>query len=130
MFCSFTLTVPHQFRYLVWGKEPGSLKHRHCRLLTQKRIFSTKLEQVVRHRNAILFQLVYSPSIYRSAHCQLNDAVVRCPCSFTLTVPNQFRYPVWGKEFCSSIPACVIVSSMFFVMGNRKFLHSTSYFLF
>jgi len=27
---------------------------------------------------------------------QINDGVTRCPRSFTLTVPNQFRYPVWG----------------------------------
>ena len=29
-------------------------------------------------------------------------------------------------EFCSSIPACVIISSMFFTMGNREFLHGIS----
>jgi hypothetical protein len=36
----FTLAVPNQFRYPVWGQEAGSLTHRHCRLLTQKLIFS------------------------------------------------------------------------------------------
>jgi len=30
------------------------------------RLIILKLEQVVMHRNAILFQLVYSPTIYRS----------------------------------------------------------------
>jgi len=30
----------NHFRYPVWGQEPGSLAHRHRRLLTQKRIFS------------------------------------------------------------------------------------------
>jgi hypothetical protein len=39
-FYFFTLAVPSQFRYPVWGQELGSLTHRHCRLLTQKRIFS------------------------------------------------------------------------------------------
>jgi hypothetical protein len=28
--------------------------------------------------------------------------------------------------FCSSIPTCVIVSSMFFTMGNQEFLHCIS----
>jgi hypothetical protein len=35
----FILAVPNQFRYLVWGQQPGSLMHRHSRMLTQKRIF-------------------------------------------------------------------------------------------
>ena len=39
-----------------------ALLRRHRRLLTEKRIFSLKLEQVVTHCNAILFQLVYSPT--------------------------------------------------------------------
>jgi len=52
-----------KFRYLIWGQEPGSLAHRHRRLLTEKRIFSLKLEQVVTHCNAILFHLVYSPTV-------------------------------------------------------------------
>jgi len=38
--CFFTLAVPNQFRYPVWGQEPGSLMHRHRNLLTQKGIFS------------------------------------------------------------------------------------------
>ena len=29
-------------------------------------------------------------------------------------------------EFCSNTLTCVIVSSMFFMTGNRKFLHGTS----
>jgi hypothetical protein len=45
-----------------FGGEPGSLKHTHRRLLTQKLLFCqtimTKLEQVVAHGKAILFQLV------------------------------------------------------------------------
>jgi hypothetical protein len=48
---------------LIWGQKPGSLAHRHHRLLTEKRIFNPKLEQVVTHCNAISFQLVYSPTI-------------------------------------------------------------------
>ena len=36
----FTLAIPYQFKYLVWGQEPSSLTHRHRRLLTEKRIFS------------------------------------------------------------------------------------------
>ena len=32
--------VPNHFRYPVWGQKPGSLTHRHCRVLTQKLIFS------------------------------------------------------------------------------------------
>jgi len=27
-----------------------------------------------------------------------NDAVGQCPYFFILTVPNQFRYPVWGRR--------------------------------
>jgi hypothetical protein len=42
----FILVVPSQFRYPVWGQEPGSLTHRHRRLLTQKRIFSPAYYQV------------------------------------------------------------------------------------
>ena len=38
--CFFTLAVTYQFRYPVWGHEPGSLTHRLRRLLTQERIFS------------------------------------------------------------------------------------------
>jgi hypothetical protein len=45
-----------------FGDRNPALTHRHRRLLTQKRIFSPKLEQVVTHCNAILFQLVYSPT--------------------------------------------------------------------
>jgi len=37
---SLFLLSQNQFRYPVWGQEPGSLTHRHCRLLTQKRRFS------------------------------------------------------------------------------------------
>ena len=36
----FILAVPNQFRYPVWGQEPGSLTHRHRRLPTQEWIFS------------------------------------------------------------------------------------------
>jgi len=30
-------------------------------------------------------------------------------------------------EFYSSIPTCVIISSMFFMMGKREFLHGMSF---
>jgi len=36
----FILAVPNQFRYPVWGQEPGSLMRRHRRLLTHERIFA------------------------------------------------------------------------------------------
>jgi hypothetical protein len=45
--------------------------------------------------------------------------------SLTLdTVMNRERPTIVG--FCSSIPTCVIVSSTFFTMGNREFLHCLS----
>jgi hypothetical protein len=40
------------------------------------------------------------------------------------TVMNGERHTF--VEFSSSIPTCIIVSSVFFVMGNRKFLHGIS----
>jgi len=40
------------------------------------------------------------------------------------TVMNRER-PTF-VEFCSSIPTFVIISSMFFTMGNREFLHCIS----
>ena len=40
------------------------------------------------------------------------------------TVMNRERPTFVG--FCSSIPTCVIISSMFFTMGNREFLHCIS----
>jgi len=42
------------------------------------------------------------------------------------TVMNRERPTFVG--FCSSIPTCVIVSSTFFTMGNREFLHCLSLF--
>jgi hypothetical protein len=58
--------VPNQFRYQFWGQEPGSLMHRHRRLLTYSVwLITRKLQQVVTHWNAILFQLVYGWTIYR-----------------------------------------------------------------
>ena len=36
----FLVAVPNQARHPVWGQEPGSVTHRHRRLLTEKRIFS------------------------------------------------------------------------------------------
>ena len=62
----FILTVPNQFRYPVCGQEPGSLMHRHRRLLTQKRIFSLAYYFTVgRSGNAVkCYQLVYRPTIY------------------------------------------------------------------
>ena len=38
---------------------------------------------------------------------------------------NEAKRPTF-VEFCSSIPTCIIISSMFFTMGNREFLHSIS----
>jgi hypothetical protein len=32
-------------------------------------------------------------------------------------------------EFCSSVPTCVVVSSMFFTMRNQEFLHGISLLL-
>jgi len=32
----------------------------------------------------------------QNAIAQINYGVAQCPCSFTLAVPNQFRYPAWG----------------------------------
>jgi hypothetical protein len=43
--CFFALTVPNQFKYLVWGQEPGSFTHTHHILLPEDRLF-TRLEQV------------------------------------------------------------------------------------
>ena len=68
--CFFTLAVPNNFRYPVWGQEPGSLTHKHCRVLTQKLTFSpTCYYEVGTSGNAlkaILFQLVYRSNIYKS----------------------------------------------------------------
>ena len=83
------------------GSVTGSLTHRHCRLLTQKRIFSPayyyKLEQVVTHWNAILFQLVYGSdylqtslfiSIYQPA-----VGIIR-PVEF-VNEASDFQYKLW-----------------------------------
>jgi hypothetical protein len=36
----FALAVPNQFKYPVWGQEPGCLTHTYRRLLTEERLFS------------------------------------------------------------------------------------------
>jgi hypothetical protein len=56
--CSFALAVPNQFKYPVWGQEPGSLTHTHRRLLTEEhysvRLIITQLKQVVMQCNVII----------------------------------------------------------------------------
>ena len=49
----FILAVPNHFRYPVSGQEPGSLTHRHRRLLTQKRIFRPAYYFTVGTNNAV-----------------------------------------------------------------------------
>ena len=65
----FILAVPNQFRYPVWGQEPGSLVRRHRRFLTHKRIFGPSYYFTVgTNGNAmrcyISFQLAYRPTIH------------------------------------------------------------------
>jgi len=62
----FILAVPNQVRYPVWGQEPGSLTHKHSRLLTQKRIFSLPYYFTVGTSGYTVkcYQLVYRPTIY------------------------------------------------------------------
>jgi hypothetical protein len=57
-----SLSLSESSSDIQFGDEPSSLKHTLRRLLTQKLLFCpaimTKLEQVVAHCKAILFQLV------------------------------------------------------------------------
>jgi hypothetical protein len=41
--CFFTFAVSNEFRYQVWGQEPGSLTHGHRRLLTFREVYSVWL---------------------------------------------------------------------------------------
>jgi hypothetical protein len=85
------------FRYLIWGQEPGSLVHRHYKLLTEKRIFSLKLEQVVTHCNAIAFQLVYSPTISLFIFiCQTAIAIIN-PVE-SANKASHYQYKLWENH--------------------------------
>ena len=61
--CPYFFTLV-QFRYPVWGQEPGSLTHRHCRNEYLAQLIISQLEQVVMQWNAILFQLFNGWTIY------------------------------------------------------------------
>jgi len=70
-----------------------------------------------------------TPSYFTHTHHTFSTLHYQVFCShnplFTCnTVMNRER-PTF-VEFCSSIPTCVIFSSMFFTMGIREFLHSIS----
>jgi hypothetical protein len=86
-----------KFRYLIWGQKPSSLVHRHCRLLTDKQIFSPKLQQVVTHCNAISFQLVYSPIISLFIFiCQTAIGIISPVESANKS--SQYQYKLWENH--------------------------------
>ena len=56
-----SMPVPYQFRYPVWGQEPGSLTHRHRRLLNEKRIFSPSYYFTTgTSGNAVKFHIIWA----------------------------------------------------------------------
>jgi hypothetical protein len=79
--CFFAVAFPNQFKYLVWGQEPGCLTHAHRRLLTEERLFSlayyytvgTSCNAVQCHIISVVLWLDYLQtslfiSIYHTSH--------------------------------------------------------------
>jgi hypothetical protein len=64
--CFVTLAVPNQFRYPVYGQEPGFLTHTHFRLFTEELIFSPTYYYELETGGHIVKHHIFQP--YKAQH--------------------------------------------------------------